>query len=567
MKEKPGIDRRDFLKRSAAAVGAITQPERWTEFGSRANSGPEDTQNRASDGFAYPRVFRGRQLRMISFPLGGVAAGSLGLGGRGQLINWEIFNRPNKGFRPSYSFPSIWVQSGSREPVARVLESRILPPYEGQDGLGSDNAPGLSRIASAVFTAEYPLAHIDFEDAALPVSVQLDAFSPFIPHEPNDSGLPVAILRYRVTNPGHENANVGIAFSIENPVKADDKTESQRRNEYREGNGFAGLVMSNPGLAADDPMRGEFVLAATAENGARISHWSGWPEGRWWNSPLLFWDAFSKSGNLDAQPERQNKVGALCLRRTIAPGASADFQFLLGWRFANRTPEWCGWEAPPGEEKTVIGNFYSERFKGAWDAASYAAANLPSLEARTRAFAAAMRESTIPNAVKDAASANLSTLATTTCFRTADGEFHGFEGSDDTRGCCFGNCTHVWNYETVTPFLFPSFARSLRRSALGYSMDDEGAIHFRQTLPDGKTRWGFAAADGQMGQILHAWLDWKISGDGDLLRSTWPRAKKALEFAWVPGGWDANRDGVMEGVQHNTYDVEFYGPNPLCGIY
>ena len=23
----------------------------------------------------------------------------------------------------------------------------------------------------------------------------------------------------------------------------------------------------------------------------------------------------------------------------------------------------------------------------------------------------------------------------------------------------------------------------------------------------------------------------------------------------------------MEGVQHNTYDVEFYGPNPLCGIY
>ena len=28
-----------------------------------------------------------------------------------------------------------------------------------------------------------------------------------------------------------------------------------------------------------------------------------------------------------------------------------------------------------------------------------------------------------------------------------------------------------------------------------------------------------------------------------------------------------NRDGVMEGVQHNTYDVEFYGPNPLCGIY
>ena len=51
------------------------------------------------------------------------------------------------------------------------------------------------------------------------------------------------------------------------------------------------------------------------------------------------------------------------------------------------------------------------------------------------------------------------------------------------------------------------------------------------------------------------------------LAKIWPRVKKALEFAWVPGGWDANRDGVLEGVQHNTYDVEFYGPNPMCGIY
>jgi hypothetical protein len=98
-------------------------------------------------------------------------------------------------------------------------------------------------------------------------------------------------------------------------------------------------------------------------------------------------------------------------------------------------------------------------------------------------------------------------------------------------------------------------------------MDENGAMHFRQLLPDGKERSGFAAADGQMGQIIHAWIDWKISGDQSLLRTTWPRVKKALEFAWIPGGWDSNRDGVMEGVQHNTYDVEFYGPNPMCGIY
>ena len=575
MIDKPKLDRRDFLKQAAGAMGAAVQAGHLTAQNTPQKAHGVEEAAPLEHELGFPRKFSGRQLRMISFPLGGVAAGSIGLGGRGQLDNWEIFNRPNKGFRPPYAFPAIWVQAGNGKPVAHVLEARIQPPYEGQDGLGSNNAPGLSRLESATFSGEYPLAHIDFEDHTLPVKVELDAFSPFIPHEPDDSGLPVAILRYRVTNPGPATANVSIAFSIDNPVitgiddrgAAAQKGSGGRKNEYRQVDRIVGLAMTNPSLAPDDPMAGEFVLAATPYEGTEVSHWDGWPAGRWWNSPLLFWDQFSKSGSMGAQPEAHNTVGVLCMKRTIGPGATVSFPFLLGWRFPNRTPEWCGWSAPPGEGKTVIGNAYAARFKTAWEAVVYAAANLESLESRTRMFAAAMRESTLPAVVKEAASANLSTLATTTCFRTADGEFHGFEGSDNQRGCCFGNCTHVWNYETSTAFLFPSFAQSLRRSTFGYSMDDAGAIHFRQMLPDGKARSGFAAADGQMGQIMHAWLDWKIGGDDALLRTVWPRAKKALEFAWVPGGWDGNKDGVMEGVQHNTYDVEFYGPNPMCGIY
>ena len=98
-------------------------------------------------------------------------------------------------------------------------------------------------------------------------------------------------------------------------------------------------------------------------------------------------------------------------------------------------------------------------------------------------------------------------------------------------------------------------------------MDERGCIYFRQSLPEGSGRSGFAAADGQMGQIIKTCLDWRLSGDVEWLRSVWPKARKAMEFCWVLGGWDGNRDGVMEGVQHNTYDIEFYGPNPLCGIY
>ena len=93
----------------------------------------------------YPRVFSGRKLACIAFPLGGVCAGTLSLGGRGQLRDWEIFNRPDEGNNPEYAFPGIRVEVAGSKAVARVLEARIAPPYEGSSGLGTRNAPGLTR--------------------------------------------------------------------------------------------------------------------------------------------------------------------------------------------------------------------------------------------------------------------------------------------------------------------------------------------------------------------------------------------------------------------------------------
>ena len=260
-------------------------------------------------------------------------------------------------------------------------------------------------------------------------------------------------------------------------------------------------------------------------------------------------------------------VGAVCQRRTIEAGGEAEFTFVLAWHFPNRTPERCGWRAPKGEEKTVIGNWYAHRFKDAWDVCEHMGANLPELESRMETFLENIRDTTLPAPVRDAAMANLSTLATQTVFRTADGEFHGFEGSNDKAGCCFGSCTHVWNYESTTAHLFPALSRSMRTLAFTHTLDENGGMRFRLMLPAGKELFRMAAADGQMGQIMKTYLDWRISGDTAWLRSLWPQVKRAVEFSWMKGGWDADRDGVMEGVQHNTYDVEFYGPNPQCGIY
>src|SRR5690348_988535 len=261
--------------------------------------------------------------------------------------------------------PSIWAQAGNEAPIARVLEARILPPYEGQDGLGSNNSPGLSRLDGAVFTGAYPLAHITFEDRSLPVKVELEAFSPFIPHEPDDSGLPVAILRYRVTNLGTSRAKVSIAWSIDNPTGRSPSGDT-RINEHRTWPHLDGLYMSSPDLPADDPLKGSFVLAALDPGDAQITWLRGWQRDRWWNSPMLYWDDFSADGALGPEPAQRNGVGALCLGRAISPGGHADFTFLLAWHFPNRTPRRCGWNAPKGDEDTLIGNWYASRFSDAW---------------------------------------------------------------------------------------------------------------------------------------------------------------------------------------------------------
>jgi len=125
----------------------------------------------------------------------------------------------------------------------------------------------------------------------------------------------------------------------------------------------------------------------------------------------------------------------------------------------------------------------------------------------------------------------------------------------------------VWNYEQATAFLFPELAQDMRVSELEQGTLPTGQSCFRLRLPLGSEPWPHAAADGQMGVVMKCYREWQLSGDSDFLMRHWPTIKSLVSYCWLPGGWDADQDGVMEGVQHNTYDVEFFGPNPLTGIW
>jgi uncharacterized protein (DUF608 family) len=560
---KHGTSRRDFVKAAVAAslAGTAASPPAAQAKQPSDAAAARKAFSAPSGPITFPRVFTGRSLARISCPLGGIGTGGIGLGGRGNLQDWQIFNRPNFGNTPQFCFPSLWVHSTGSAPFATVLERRFLPPFDtGADGFGPGGVPGLPRLAEAHFHGSFPLSRIEFEDPDCPVQISLEAFSPFFPLEADSSGLPCAVLDYSLHNPASRSAEAVIAWSISNPIGH----ANSRSNESRSAQNLAGVQMSDPALAPDHPMQGTIVLAALAPVNS-VEVLPRWPGNSWFNPQEHFWfDSFAPTGSLGAPSEPSTPVASISIRQTIPARATRSFRFLLAWRFPNRTPKSIGWEAPKGEENTLIGNYYCTRFPDAWAAAQYTAANLPELEAHTRAFVSALAQSTLPAEVKDAASANLSTLASNTSFRIADGSFHAFEGCGDHGGLGFGTCTHVWNYEMATQFLFPSLARSMRETNFGYCTDAEGHMDFRHKLPLGKEHWGAAAADGQMGQIVKLYCDWALTADDDWLRRQWPAAKRALAYAWRPGGWDERKSGVMDGVQHNTYDVEFYGPNSMC---
>ena len=634
------------------------------------------------------KVYRGEELETIGMPCGGVAAGQLYVRGDGTLAYWWIFNNttntgPGSKCYRTYRPPSpldqgfaVWVESGDGQRASRRLSRDDFDAIE--------------------FVGEYPIAEIRYrakEKPALPVEVDLEVFSPFIPLNAKDSALPVTVMRFAVRNTSagpvkahlsgwlqngvllHEAGRYGDRVSSRNRAakregltavvldaveKDSAEPPAQRREtvfeDFEDGLGERWTVTGDAGAAAppagksprqqavggwhgkrfintfqpdDGPqctltskpftvtepfivfligggghegatcmnlvVDGQVVRTATGRNDERLApclwkvqefkgkearleiidkHSGPWghvnvdwirftnfvpgpaapPPAEhpgWGDMCLAVLDAGAAAGTVTGPddvfaPEEsltyslgEKRPGAVTAAVPLAAGETRTVTFLVAWSFPKRPDS---------------GRMYANWFDGSLAAAEYVAKNFERLRRDTRLFRDTYFNTTLPYWLAARLAMPASTLATETCQWWANGRFYAWEGV----GCCGGTCTHVWNYEHACARLFPELSRSTR---LMQDLEPTAGFDAATGLVGFRSNRRYAA-DGQCGTVLKVYREHLMSADGTFLAQAWPATKQAVEFILSHDGDD---DGLIEDSQHNTFDIDFVGPNTFVG--
>ena len=513
------------------------------------------------------RTFRGRHLLQIALPLGGIGAGCVCLNGYGGLQDFSIRHAPSTSAMPDHHQPLDAGFALLHFPTTgqtRLVEGPFPPEKiynlglksQGYNGGGFE---GLPRFRNCTFQGEYPFGVVNLSDQEIPLEVTITGFNPFIPLDDVNSGLPCAILEYTLRNTSA--APVAYQFSYHLSHLAQKGAEDKARSEVIPGLGVDFWNESAP----DAPESGSAALGIL--NGAPWIK-ARWLQGGWFDAISALWREvshgnFQPAEGLPSGSRPARNGGSVLVSEELPPGASVTYPVVIAWHFPNIVDPSC----KPSDQCTCRWHpFYASQWTNARAVLNYVRENYAALRQRTQTFHDALFSSTLPAAVLDAVSANLGILKSPTVLRHEDGGVWAWEGCFCDAGCCPGSCTHVWNYAQSMPHLFPALERTLRLRELQNSMDEFGHINFRAALPGMPTPHNFhAAADGQLGGIMKVYREWQVSGDRAWLENIYPVTQRSMDFCIRQ--WDPRHTGLVEEPHHNTYDIEFWGPDGMCSSF
>jgi uncharacterized protein (DUF608 family) len=570
--------RRTFLKTIGIGGAAAVLPK-------NSLSGPtpkeEDESNKEAKATAplpkrkYNSEYTGEYLSRVAFPIGGLGAGMFCLEGSGAIAQVSTQNRPDV-FNDPGMFAAVCVkgvENGAKLLEGPVPEWKHFGQHLSALGYGG-SAIGLPHFAEASFKTEFPFCRIALHDADIPLKVEITGWSPFIPGDEDNSGLPVGALEYKFTNESGLARDVIFSFNTKNILRYDDGRDTIKST----ANGF---TLSQAGKK-ENPLPSDLAVF-TLNDAAVVDHC--WFRGGWWDGFTMAWNAVKNGETKNNPPVTESAPGAsLYVPFVLPPHSDKTVRLLFAWY----SPDSDIAEGTPGPQKVTdpekgicnspgdIGldkydkdfngkhykPWYASRFDSIEAVADYWRKNYEDLKYKSNRFSNAFYSSTLPPEVIEAVACNLSILKSPTQLRQYDGRFWSWEGTGDSWGSDPGSCTHVLNYAQAVAQLFPALERSLRGTEFCENQAENGHQNFRATLPIQPNSHDFhAAADGQLGGIMKVYRDWHISGDNDWLKKIYPMVKVSLDYCIET--WDPRKLGAIEEPHHNTYDIEFWGADGM----
>ncbi len=520
------------------------------------------TKNKAER--EYNGIYQGKYLNRVAFPIGGIGAGMFCLEGTGAISHMSVHNRPDI-FNEPCMFAAISVKG--LENGAKVLEGPV-PGWKkfGDPGSGngaSGTSYGLPRFEYADFLARFPFGEIHLKDADIPLEVSVTGWSPFIPTDADNSSLPVGAIEYTFKNTGNKKVESVFSYNAKNFMVPSRKVGSINPIN-------SGFVLSYNWPQNGPQENGDFAIF-TDDPETVVDHC--WFRGGWFDSMTMAWKTIANGEMKSNPPVEKGAPGAsLFVPVNLAPGKSKTVRLMMSW-YVPETSLRLGTDPANAEEacddadcscnQPFYKPWYSGKFKSINEVVNYWRTRYNELRDKSELFKNTFYNSTLPPEVLEAVAANLTILKSPTVLRQTDGKLWNFEGCSDNNGCCHGSCTHVWNYAQAIPHLFPALERTLRETEFFVSQNKEGHQTFRSSLPIRPVVHNFyAAADGQLGGIMKVYREWRISGDNTWLKKMYPQVKASLDYCIET--WDPRYKGVLEEPHHNTYDIEFWGPDGMC---
>lgn len=532
--------------------------------------------------------------------MGGIGTGSIEMRKDGNFYNWSIFNNYPFGTGPlfklkvnpfstaneSYLFFLVRYQVEGESPKLKLLQLNNSINEGAQEGLVY-YYPWMESVDKIKYSARFPFSNFVFSDNEMPFDIELEAFSPFIPHDLKNSSLPGAYFNFKIHSKSKKPVDVMLVGTMRNLVGYD-ILEKSFTSDILSNDHFKFFVHSAKNMNESKSSFGQMGLGAIG--GDEVSYYLGWENKHPYYEKLLISNKFA---NIDDTENRNFKTNegaylgrfaqfdndqrcfsSIAVSHKLKAGDECKAAFFMNWDFPNkygavnqRTDKNLSFRKNQDyhiglKQTKLIGFYYQNYFKDIRQIATYFFENAPELDKQSHSFQDDMYSSDIKPFILDQINSHLNTFITSTTL-TKEGKFLIREGLTPSQYWGPNATIDVALYGSpMIIALFPELQKSMMRLHKNLQTPEGEINHGLGFDPDFNQNgtWGvYERVDLVPDYIQMVLRDYLWTNDKTYLAEMWPSIKSGINYMLKHRDKDGDQMPDMNGIMCSYDNFPMYG--------